>query len=141
MLGTALLMTDPPRPISVLLVDDSPGDVLMIRQALAGGSIPIRVRVALDGDQAVQIMTRPDFEADVVILDLNIPKVSGFSILQRTRPTVPVVVFTSSSNPIDRQRSLELGAREFVHKPHDVDEYRRAVSSIVRTWCVRDDNK
>jgi two-component system response regulator len=129
---TLLLMTDPPRPISVLIVEDNPGDVLMIRQALAGGSI--RVRVAVNGDQAVQIMTEPDFRADVVILDLNIPKISGFSILQRTRPTVQVVVFSSSSNPLDRQRSLELGAREFVQKPSDLDEYRRAVSNIVRRW-------
>jgi len=111
----------------------------MVRQALAGE--PIRVRVAVNGEQAIQIMTASDFEADVVILDLNIPKVSGFSVLQRTRPTVPVVVFSSSSNPLDRQRSLELGAREFFQKPSDLDEYRKTVSSIVRTWGVRDDNK
>jgi|SRR5215472_14028521 len=85
MLGIS--MTDPARPISVLLVEDSPGDVLMVRQALGGESIPIRVRVALDGEQAVQIMSGPDFRADVVILDLNLPKICGFSILQRTRPT------------------------------------------------------
>jgi two-component system response regulator len=136
MLGIS--MTDPARPISVLLVEDSPGDVLMVRQALGGESLPIRVRVALDGEQAVQIMSGPDFRADVVILDLNLPKICGFSILQRTRPTVPVVVFSSSSNPLDRQRSLELGAREFIQKPSDLDEYRQVVSKIVRTWVVED---
>jgi len=82
----------------VLLIEDSPGDVLMVRQALAGESI--RVRVALDGQQAVQIMSEGDFRADMVILDLNLPKLSGFSILQRTRPAVPVVVFSSSSPPL-----------------------------------------
>jgi len=120
------------RTTEVLLIEDSPGDVLIVRQALAGESI--RVRVALDGEQAVQIMSEGDFRADMVILDLNLPKLSGFSILQRTRPTVPVVVFSSSSNPLDRQRSLELGAREFVQKPSDLDEYRCAVSNIVRRW-------
>jgi DNA-binding response OmpR family regulator len=79
-------------------------------------------------------MTGPDFEADVVILDLNLPKISGFSLLQRTRLTVPVVVFSSSSNPLDRQLSLKLGAREFVQKPTDLDEYRRVVSQIVKNW-------
>ena len=83
-------------------------------------------------------MSEGDFQADVVILDLNLPKLSGFSILQRTRPTVPVVVFSSSSNPLDRQRSLELGAREFIQKPSDLDEYRQVVSKIVRTWVVED---
>jgi DNA-binding response OmpR family regulator len=121
------------RTTEVLRIEGSPGDVLMGRQALAEVSLPIRVRVALDGEQAVQILSRPDFEADVVILDLNLPKVSGFSILQRTCPTVPVVVFSSSSNPIDRQRSLELGARVFVQKPSDLDEYRQVVSDIIRT--------
>jgi len=81
----------------VLLIEDSPGDVLMVLQTLAGESI--RVRVALDGQQAVQIMSEGDFRADMVILDLNLPKLSGFSILQRTRPAVPVVVFSSSSPP------------------------------------------
>ena len=127
------------RTTEVLLIEDSPGDVLMVRQALAGESI--RVRVALDGQQAVQIMREGDFRADVVILDLNLPKLSGFSILQRTRPTVPVVVFSSSSNPLDRQRSLELGAREFVQKPSDLDEYRQVVSNIVRTWAMTDHDK
>ena len=127
------------RTTEVLLIEDSPGDVLMVRQALAGESI--RVRVALDGEQAVQIMREGDFRADVVILDLNLPKLSGFSILQRTRPTVPVVVFSSSSNPLDRQRSLELGAREFVQKPSDLDEYRQVVSNIVRTWAMTDHDK
>jgi DNA-binding response OmpR family regulator len=108
----------------------------MVRQALPGESI--RLRVALDGERAVQIMSEGDFRADVVILDLNLPKLSGFSILQRTRPAVPVVVFSSSSNPLDRQRSLELGAREFVQKPSDLDEYRQVVSNIVRTWAERE---
>ena len=123
----------------MLLVEDNPGDVLMIRQALEGDSI--RVRVAVNGDQAIQTMTSAGFEADLVILDLNLPKISGFSILQRTRPTVPVVVFSSRSNPLDRKRSLELGAREFVQKPSDVDEYQRVVSEIVRAWAVRDRGK
>ena len=125
----------------MLLIEDSPGDVLMVRQALAAVSLPIRVRVALDGEQAIQIMSGGDFQADVIILDLNLPKVSGFSILQRTRPTVPVVVFSSSSNALDRQRSLELGAREFVQKPSDLDEYRQVVSNIVRTWAMTDRDK
>src|SRR5215469_12585881 len=56
MLGIS--MTDPARPISVLLVEDSPGDVLMVRQALGGESLPIRVRVALDGEQAVHERAR-----------------------------------------------------------------------------------
>ena len=129
------------RTTEVLLIEDSPGDVLMVRQALAAVSLPIRVRVALDGEQAIQIMSGGDFQADVIILDLNLPKVSGFSILQRTRPTVPVVVFSSSSNALDRQRSLELGAREFVQKPSDLDEYRQVVSNIVRTWAMTDRDK
>jgi DNA-binding response OmpR family regulator len=129
------------RTTEVLLIEDSPGDVIMVRQALAAVSLPIRVRVALDGEQAIQIMSGGDFQADVIILDLNLPKVSGFSILQRTRPTVPVVVFSSSSNALDRQRSLELGAREFVQKPSDLDEYRQVVSNIVRTWAMTDRDK
>jgi len=72
------------------------------------------------------------FKPDLIILDLNIPKVFGLSFLGRYRAEAPVVVFTVSTNPHDRRRSLELGARAYVEKPDDLDEYCRAVSNIVR---------
>jgi DNA-binding response OmpR family regulator len=69
-----------------------------------------------------------------VILDLNLPKPSGFTLLERSHIDAPVVVFSSSSNPDDLLRAFELGAREFVQKPTDLVEFARQVSQIVRIW-------
>ena len=124
------------KPVEVLLVEDNVGDILMVKQAVAREQPPVSIHVAVDGEQAMWIMTRTEFHADVVILDLNIPKISGFSLLQRIRPAMPVVVFTSSSRPYDREHSLELGAREVIQKPHDLDDYTQVVRQIVRKWGV-----
>jgi len=122
------------KPIELLLVEDNAGDILLIRQALAGELFPVSIHVAVDGKQAMQMLAARHFRPDLVILDLNIPKASGLSVLECTQPEVPVVVFTSSSSPQDRQSSFDLGAKDYVQKPTDLREFVREVSQIVRTW-------
>jgi DNA-binding response OmpR family regulator len=122
------------KPVELLLVEDNAGDILLIRQTLAAESFPISIHVAMDGKQAVQILAARQFIPDLLILDLNIPKISGLSVLERIQPDVPVVVFTSSSSPLDRQCSFELGAKDYVQKPTDLGEFVQRVSQIVRTW-------
>jgi len=96
--------------VQVLLVEDNPGDVLCVRQALAAEPLPIRVRVALDGEQAIQILAETRLKPQLVILNLNLPKVFGLLVLEPTRPDAPVVVFTSSSNPHFLLRVLGVGS-------------------------------
>ena len=127
------------RPIEVLVIEDEPGDILLMKQALAREPVPISMRVAVDGIQAAQIVSEGEFTPDVIILDLNIPKLSGLGFLDGYGLDAPVIVFTSSSNPQDRQRAMELGAKEYIVKPSDLTEYTRLVSQIVRKWSKRDD--
>ncbi len=123
-----------PKPIELLLVEDNAGDILLIRLALASESFPISIHVAADGKQAMQILAARQFDPDLVILDLNIPKISGLSLLASLQPEIPVVVFTSSASSADRRCSFELGAMDCVQKPTDLGEYVKQVSQIVRTW-------
>jgi DNA-binding NarL/FixJ family response regulator len=69
-------------------------------------------------------------------LDLNIPKVPGITILAQYKPSAPVVVFTSSSNPAEIERAKELGAKEFVRKPIDFEEFERVVTRMVQHWAA-----
>jgi CheY-like chemotaxis protein len=124
------------RPIEVLLVEDNAGDILMIKQALAGERYPVSIHVAVDGKQALDMLSHRHFDPDLVILDLNLPKLDGLSLLERTHPNVPVVVFSSSSSANDIQKSFELGVRDFIQKPLDADEYLQVVSYIVRRWVL-----
>jgi CheY-like chemotaxis protein len=122
----------------ILLVEDNAGDVLLIKQVLLETTWPMRLRVAMDGEQALQVLAEPEYLPDLIILDLNIPKVSGLQLLEQRKPTAPIVVFTSSSNPAERERAKELGVREFVQKPIDFGEFSRVVMRIVKDW-VRPD--
>jgi CheY-like chemotaxis protein len=123
--------------VDVLLVEDNTGDAMLIRQALYGCPVPVHLHIAIDGEQALLMLTNPPVQPDLIILDLNIPKITGTALLQRWRVgTTPVVVFSSSANPTEKVRSLALGAREFVSKPMDLDEFTHAVCRIVHDWAM-----
>lgn len=132
-----------PAPVAtpeVLLVEDNAGDALLVGQALAECRIPVHLHIARDGEQALQIFEERDFKADLIILDLNIPKISGYTVLSLHRPKeTPVVVFTASENEADVGRAYSLGAKEFVHKPIDLDDYKTAVCGMVRKWVPHED--
>jgi CheY-like chemotaxis protein len=124
--------------VDVLLVEDNVGDAMLIRHALYGCPVPVHLHIAVDGEQALLMLTNPPVQPDLIILDLNIPKITGTALLQRWRVgTTPVVVFSSSANPTEKVRSLALGAREFVSKPTDLDEFTHAVCGIVEKWGMQ----
>ncbi len=126
----------PIHPSEVLLVEDNAGDALLIEQALVECSTPVHLRIARDGEQALQILGEPGFTPDLVILDLNIPRISGYAVLASYQlHETPVVVFSASQNEADIDRVLSLGAKDFVRKPLNRDDYKTAVTSIVQRWA------
>lgn len=122
------------RPRHIFLIEDNAGDILLIRQTLDSLGLPIQVHVARDGDQALFMLAEGHFQPDLILLDLNLPKVSGSWFLERSRPQVPVVVFSSSSNPNDIRQAVALGVKEFVQKPSDLNQYAERVCRIIRDW-------
>ena len=138
--GEGIPSTAPMNPSEVLLVEDNAGDALLVGQALAECPVPVHLHIARDGEQALQILAEADFKPDLIILDLNIPKMSGYAVLALYHPKEkpPVVVFTASQNEADADRAFSLGVREFVHKPMDLDDYKTAVSGMVQKWAGHD---
>jgi chemotaxis family two-component system response regulator Rcp1 len=120
-------------PSEVLLVEDNAGDALLIGEALAECETPVHVQIAQDGEQALRILEESDFMPDLIILDLNIPKISGYAVLASLWKT-PVVVFSASQNEAEVGRALSLGAKEFIHKPLDLDDYKTAVAGMFQKW-------
>jgi len=118
--------------IHLLIVEDNPGDVLLVREALRHCSMPVDVIIASDGEQALRLLNQ-GLELDLIILDLNIPKIDGYMVLERMgHRSPPVVVFTSGTE--GAVRALALGAREVVQKPIDFTTFIEAVCHIVETW-------
>jgi two-component system response regulator len=122
--------------LHILLVEDNPPDVLMAREGIRKSSISADVTVAYDGEQAIRILTEQSFKPDFVILDLNLPKFSGFTLLERyrTQDGPPVVVLSGSDRESDRQQALKLGAQEYVVKPLGFDAYVDTVTALVERW-------
>jgi CheY-like chemotaxis protein len=122
--------------LHILLVEDNPGDVFLIREAVRRSSVSADVLIAYDGEQALQILTQDKVKVDFIFLDLNLPKYDGLQILERYRANEgpPVVVLTSSSNPADRDRAMDLAAKDYVVKPVDLDAFMKAIGTALEHW-------
>jgi CheY-like chemotaxis protein len=132
------------RPAEILLVEDNPGDVELIREALQSGRVLNRISVATDGETALAFLSRArGFEKaplpDLILLDLNLPKKDGFEVLKEVKDhpvlsRVPVVILTSSQADRDILTSYNLHANCFISKPVDVDEFLEIVRSTGEFW-------
>jgi CheY-like chemotaxis protein len=121
--------------IEVFLVEDNPADVLLVRVALSQFPFPLKLLVAKDGEQALKMLSSPDFRPQVIILDLNMPRIDGPGVLQQYRQkNIPIVIFSSTQNRAEVQEALALGAREYVQKPIGFEPYVHAVRGIVERW-------
>jgi CheY-like chemotaxis protein len=124
--------------IDVLLIEDSLGDAVLIRDAVNRLSVPVNLHVALDGHQALLMLSNPHFRPDLIVLDLNIPKISGMALLELWKGCrAPVVVLSSSTNPAERELCLASGAGAFVTKPVELEEFQEAVRRIIEHWGTR----
>jgi CheY-like chemotaxis protein len=131
---------DPTTSVQILLVEDDPGDVLMTREALVDSKLLHRLHVLDNGEQAVQYLRRepPYREAprpDLVILDLNLPRLDGRELLSIVKGDpalrqIPCVVLTTSDAEEDVMRSYDLHANAYVTKPVDFEAFVRVVRQI-----------
>ena len=125
------------KTVEILLVEDNAGDAVLIRQILADFPTRVNLHIARDGEQALLMLTDPYLKPDLILLDLNIPRISGLVLLERWKSmNTPVVVFSSSINEGERRRALALGAREFVSKPIDIQQFIDAVCGIIQKWTM-----
>jgi chemotaxis family two-component system response regulator Rcp1 len=134
------------RPIEILLVEDNPGDVRLIREALKDAKVHNRISVVGDGVDALALLRREGkySEAprpDLILLDLNLPKMNGREVLSVIKQdeelhNIPVVVVTSSEADQDIVESYNLHANCYVTKPVDLDQFFSIVKAIRDFWLV-----
>lgn len=134
---------------TILLVEDNPQDEMLILRALRKVNLANQVDVARDGQQALDYLFREGEYAGrsgndlpaVVLLDINLPRISGLDVLHRVRADartrlLPVVILTSSDEERDRLKSYENGANSFVRKPLDFSEFAETVASLGVYWLA-----
>jgi len=123
---------------NVVLVEDHDPDVFLIKEALASQCIPYALTHFRDSEEAVRWLCNDvlAFVPDLILLDLNMPRIPGIEVLKRIRETarlaeVPVAILTSSHSPLDRREAEIAGASVYVSKPAMLDDFLEEVGSSV----------
>jgi len=132
------------RRLSLLLVEDNPADIYLVKEAIQREGLDCHLEVVGDGERAISIIDALDADAstrcpDLLLLDLNVPRKSGEEVLERVRQsprclTIPVVIITSSGSPADQDRARELGAAGYFRKPSDFHEFMK-LGRLLRNLC------
>jgi len=133
-------------PIEVLLVEDSPGDVRLTREALKDAKVHINLHVASDGAEAMAFLGREGEHAnvprpDLILLDLNLPKKSGREVLEEIKEnpalaSIPVVILTTSGSETDILQSYRHHANCYIVKPVDLEGFLTVVKGIDNFWLT-----
>jgi len=132
------------RPIEILLVEDSPTDASLTKEALKLGKVRNHVSVAEDGEQAMDFLRRNGKYADaprpdLILLDLNLPRKDGREVLAEIRSdpqlkALVVIVLTTSADEKDILRAYGLNANCYITKPVDADQFMAQVAAIEDFW-------
>ena len=137
-------MQDYDRDIRILIIEDNPGDVRLLKDALKELNAPVEIRVATDGAEGLKITFNKStgsgtWHPDLIFLDLNLPKIGGHEVLARlkadpdTRP-IPVIVLSSSRADNDINRAYEAHANAYIRKPTSLDDLMNAVKGLKSFW-------
>ena len=129
----------------VLLVEDADVHVEFTKLAFEHGANPQRLHVARDGETALELLgSRPHHPPCLILLDLGLPRMSGFDVLREVRShssvdvrRTPVVVLTTSRAPDDVRRAYDLCANAFLSKPLELDDYIRLIEDVRAWWLER----
>jgi chemotaxis family two-component system response regulator Rcp1 len=132
------------KPMEVLLVEDSAGDVRLTREALKDAKVHVHLQVASDGIEAMAFLKQEGQyvhapRPDLILLDLNLPKKDGRQVLEEIKQSpslqsIPVVILTTSASEADILRSYMLHANCYITKPVDLNGFLDVVKSIDNFW-------
>ncbi|RKD85238.1 response regulator [Halopiger aswanensis] len=133
-------MTENTDSDQILLVEDNPGDVRLIREAFRDAEFHAVIHTAIDGVEAIEFLTDEESPCpDLVLLDLNLPRKDGFDVLEEIRndpelQRVPVLVLTSSTAREDVVSSYEEQANAYLTKPNNPEEFMELAQAVEEFW-------
>ena len=124
----------------VIMVDDNPGDLALTQEAFAESEMAADFTIAMSGDEALALLQQVGAGPrlpDLILLDLNLPKVNGLELLAFVHhhprlSRIPTVVLTTSNRAQDRERSRQLGAADYLIKPAIFSEFLELISGLRR---------
>jgi chemotaxis family two-component system response regulator Rcp1 len=133
------------RSVKILLVDDSPSDIRLMRESFRDSLLIVNPIVATDGVEAIEYLEKcksGNFALpDIILLDLNLPRMSGREVLALIKrdpqlKQIPVLVMTTSSSESDIAFAYDWNANCYIRKPSDLIEYEKVVRAIEDFWFM-----
>jgi chemotaxis family two-component system response regulator Rcp1 len=127
------------REVHILLVEDNEGDIILTKEALKEAKIKNAITVARDGQEALDILNTAQDLPDLILLDINLPKVNGLEVLSSVKSndrlkSIPVIMLSTSSSERDITTSYNNYANCFITKPVDLLKFIALVKSIQDFW-------
>jgi len=127
------------KEIRIMLVEDNEGDIVLTQEALKEGRIPSSVTIARDGVEAVELLQSKENRPDLILLDINLPRMDGKEVLGviKSSPelkSIPVVMLTTSSSEKDIAESYGKSANCYITKPVDLEKFMLAVRAVENFW-------
>jgi CheY-like chemotaxis protein len=139
-------MKDTEIPVEIMLVEDNPGDIRLIKELFKDANVTNQVNVAIDGEEALQMLHQEGkFTTmslpDLILLDLNLPKIDGKEVLREIKNDarlmyIPVIVLTTSQEEKDVIDTYRYSANSFITKPVDLDSYIMVIEAIQEFWLT-----
>jgi CheY-like chemotaxis protein len=125
----------------ILLVEDNPADVRLMREAFAEQGMSVELVIAGDGEEATRVLSDPAKRPDLILLDLNLPRKDGREVLAEIKGhpslrVIPVLVLTSSEAERDVENSYALHANVYLRKPLSYTELQAIVAAIDSFWLT-----
>ncbi|MCX6096282.1 MAG: response regulator [Candidatus Bipolaricaulota bacterium] len=135
-----------PEKMKVLVVEDNPDDVTIIKRAMRKSEVKCELYFARDGEEALDFLHREgEFEdvprPDLILLDLNLPKINGLEVLAKVKEDerlrrIPVIVLTISEREEDMVKAYDSGAASYMTKPVDSKDFERLIGTVQDYWRI-----
>lgn len=136
-----------PRAVKVLLVEDNLADVRLVQNILSGCRFPVQIRVAVDGEEALDVLRHSSIfkgreDPDLILLDLNLPKIDGQQVLAAVKGDqglrhIPVLILTGSANEEDKALATRNHADDYLNKVTGPGDFDRLLERIDDFWSKR----
>lgn len=129
----------------ILLVEDEPRDIELTLAAFKQAKLANPIQIARDGAEALDVVARQETVPDIILLDLQLPKISGLEVLRRLKSqartrAIPVIVLTASRSSEDFREARQLGADSYIVKPLEFENFSQVAPRLSFRWALLESN-
>jgi CheY-like chemotaxis protein len=131
------------KTLKILLIEDDMIEVMKLNRAISSLKLPHKIIEANNGEEALKLLKEKDNIPDIILLDLNMPKINGIEFLgilknDATLKYVPTIILTTSSNQRDLLACYEIGIAGYVLKPLKYEEYVSKIEKLLAYWSINE---